>query len=30
VLGSKAGAGSVSIDGRPLVRKDAKALPASD
>ena len=30
VLGSKAGAGSLSVDGRPLARKEAKALPASD
>ena len=30
VLGSKAGKGSLSFDGRPLVLKDAKPLPASD
>lgn len=30
VLCSKAGAGSLSLDGRPLKRKDAKPLPASD
>ncbi len=30
VLGSKPGEGSLSIDGRPLQRKEAKALPASD
>lgn len=30
VLCSKAGAGSLSIDGRPLTRKEAKALPSSD
>ena len=30
VLCSKAGAGSLSVGGRPLARKDAKALPASD
>jgi len=30
VLGSKAGAGSLSVGGRLLARKDAKALPASD
>lgn len=30
LLGSKAGAGSLSIDGRILTLRDAKALPASD
>ena len=30
VLGTKAGPGSLSIDGRALARKDAKPLPASD
>lgn len=30
VLGSKAGEGSLSVDGRLLERKEAKALPASD
>jgi hypothetical protein len=30
VLGSKAGKGSLSFDGRPLVLKEAKPLPASD
>jgi hypothetical protein len=30
VLCNKAGAGSLSIDGRPLKRKEAKALPSSD
>ncbi len=30
VLGSKAGAGSLSFDGRPLRLKEAKPLPASD
>jgi hypothetical protein len=30
VLGAKAGEGSLSVGGRPLARKDAKALPASD
>lgn len=30
VLGSKAGAGSLAIDGRPLRPKEAKPLPASD
>lgn len=30
VLCTKAGAGSLSIDGRPLGAKDAKKLPASD
>lgn len=30
VLGTKAGEGSLSIDGRPLAPKDAKPLPASD
>jgi hypothetical protein len=30
VLGVKAGRGALSIDGRLLGRKDAKALPASD
>jgi hypothetical protein len=29
-LGSKAGAGSLSVDGRPLGLKAAKALPSSD
>jgi hypothetical protein len=29
-LGVKAGAGSLSADGRPLKIKEAKALPASD
>lgn len=29
-LGSKAGPGSLSIGGRPLKLKEAKALPASD
>jgi len=30
VLGSKAGDGSLSLNGRPLQRREAKALPASD
>lgn len=30
VLGAKAGAGSLSYDGRPLTLKEAKPLPASD
>ncbi|WP_304560719.1 hypothetical protein [Sphingomonas immobilis] len=30
VLGSKAGKGSLAIDGKPLNLKEAKALPASD
>lgn len=30
LLGSKAGTGSLSIDGRALTLKDAKPLPASD
>ena len=30
VLASKGGAGSLSLDGRPLVQQDAKKLPASD
>lgn len=30
VLGSKAGRGSLSLDGRPLVPKEPKPLPASD
>ncbi|MET0371788.1 MAG: hypothetical protein ABW039_10475 [Sphingobium sp.] len=30
VLGSKAGKGSLGVDGRPLNLKEAKALPASD
>ena len=30
VLCSKAGAGSLSVDGRPIVAKEAKKLPASD
>lgn len=30
VLASKAGAGSLSIDGRPLQLREAKALPSSD
>lgn len=30
VLGSKAGPGSLSFDGRPLRLKEAKPLPASD
>jgi hypothetical protein len=30
VLGSKAGKGSLSFDGRPLRLKEAKPLPASD
>jgi hypothetical protein len=30
VLCSKAGAGSLSLDGRPLKRKEAKALTSSD
>jgi hypothetical protein len=30
VLGAKAGAGSLAYDGRPLVLKEAKPLPASD
>ena len=30
VLGSKAGSGSLAIDGRPLAVKEPKALPASD
>jgi hypothetical protein len=30
VLGAKAGKGSLAFDGRPLVIKDAKPLPASD
>jgi hypothetical protein len=30
VLCTKAGAGSLSIDGRPLGEKEAKKLPASD
>jgi hypothetical protein len=29
-LGSKKGDGSLSIDGRPLTLKEAKALPSSD
>jgi len=29
-LGSKAGQGSLSLDGRPLTLKDAKPLPSSD
>lgn len=29
-LCAKAGAGSLSVDGRPLVVKDAKKLPSSD
>lgn len=29
-LGSKAGEGSLSLDGRPLTLKDAKPLPSSD
>jgi hypothetical protein len=30
VLCSKAGAGSLSVDGRPIAPKDSKKLPASD
>ena len=30
VLCSKAGAGSLSVDGRPIAAKEAKKLPASD
>jgi hypothetical protein len=30
VLGAKAGKGSLAFDGRPLMLKDAKPLPASD
>jgi len=30
VLCSKAGIGSLAIDGRPILAKDAKKLPASD
>lgn len=30
LLGSKAGPGSLSVDGRPVQSKDAKPLPASD
>jgi hypothetical protein len=30
VLASKGGAGSLSLDGRPLVLQEAKKLPASD
>lgn len=30
VLGSKAGAGALAVDGRALILKEAKALPASD
>lgn len=30
VLCSKGGAGSLAIDGRPILAKDAKKLPASD
>jgi hypothetical protein len=30
VLASKGGAGSLAIDGRPLVLQEAKKLPASD
>jgi hypothetical protein len=30
VLGAKPGQGSLSVDGRPLQLKEAKALPASD
>jgi hypothetical protein len=30
VLGAKAGAGSLSFDGRPMTLKEAKPLPASD
>jgi hypothetical protein len=30
VLGAKPGHGSLSVDGRPLQLKEAKALPASD
>lgn len=30
LLGSKAGPGSLSVDGRPVQLKDAKPLPASD
>lgn len=30
VLGAKAGAGSLAFDGRALMLKDAKPLPASD
>ena len=30
VLCTKAGKGSLSLDGRPLSKKEAKALPASD
>ena len=29
-LGSKAGQGSLSVDGRPLTLKEAKPLPSSD
>jgi hypothetical protein len=30
ILASKGGAGSLSLDGRPLAMQDAKKLPASD
>lgn len=30
LLGSKAGKGTLTVDGRPLALKEAKALPASD
>jgi hypothetical protein len=30
VLVTKAGAGSLTVDGRPIPRKDAKPLPSSD
>ena len=30
VLGTKAGEGALSVDGKPLAPKDAKPLPASD
>lgn len=30
LLGSKAGPGSLAVDGRPVELKDAKPLPASD
>lgn len=30
VLGAKAGGGSLAFDGRPLILKEAKPLPASD
>lgn len=30
LLGSKAGTGSLGVNGRPVVLKDAKPLPASD